>query len=64
MNSIDWIRSHKTRSLLIALAVADATYLIWCVFTDREAGQVARLLVPVILISGSITLKRDLREKV
>lgn len=57
MTTLEWVRHHKARTCLVAIAVANALYFFWCAAVDQPTSAFAKLLVPFILLS-SVYLKR------
>jgi hypothetical protein len=50
MRVVDWMRHHKARSGLVAVALANFLYLLWCTIADTPTSSASKLLVPVLIL--------------
>lgn len=51
MRVVDWVRDHKARSGLIAVALANFLYLLSCAMADTPTSSFSKLLTPVLILS-------------
>jgi hypothetical protein len=51
MRVVDWVRDHKARSGLIAVALANFLYLLSCVMADTPTSSFSKFLTPVLILS-------------
>ena len=51
MGVVHWVRDHKARSGLTAVALANLIYLLWCAIVDAPTSSFSNLLTPVLILS-------------
>jgi hypothetical protein len=57
MKAMAWVRNHKARTCLVAIATVNALYLLWCSAEDQPSSSIGKLLIPFLLLS-SVYLNR------
>lgn len=62
MRVVDWVRDHKARSGLIAVALANFLYLLWCTRADTPTPSFSKFLTPMLILSVVFLKKSEGRK--